>query len=98
MTPRPSCSIWRCAGAIEASSAASVIMRGIMISPLWHRALPLLLAVALSAADNDARDQLIRQLDQRAFGMLEQRAKTVAAITSEPICGESLGACVSSSP
>jgi len=51
-----------------------------MISPFWHRALPLLFTTALSAADNDARDQLIRQLDQRAFGMLEQRAKTVAAI------------------
>jgi len=49
-----------------------------MISPLWLFAVPLLLA----AADNDARDVLIRQLDQRAFGMLEQRAKTVAAIST----------------
>jgi len=53
-----------------------------MISPLWHRTLPLLLATALQAADNDSRDALIRQLDQRAFAMLEQRAKTVAAITT----------------
>ena len=53
-----------------------------MISPLWRRALPVLAACGLPAADNDARDQLIRQLDQRAFVMLEQRAKSVAAITT----------------
>jgi cephalosporin-C deacetylase-like acetyl esterase len=53
-----------------------------MLSPLWRRALPLLFASGLAAADNDARDQLIRQLDLRAFAMLEQRAKTVAAITT----------------
>lgn len=52
-----------------------------MLCFTWRRtALLLSLAMVLAAADNDARDQLIRQLDQRAIGMLEQRAKTVAAI------------------
>jgi cephalosporin-C deacetylase-like acetyl esterase len=53
-----------------------------MYFSFWHRTAPLLLATALVAADDGAREQLIRQLDQRAFGMLEQRAKTVAAIQS----------------
>ena len=54
-----------------------------MISSMWRRTAPALLtAAALNAADNDARDRLIRQLNRRAFAMLEQRTKTVAAITT----------------
>lgn len=33
-------------------------------------------------AADDARQQLIDQLNQRALGMLEQRGKTIAAITT----------------
>ena len=51
-----------------------------MICSLWHRTAPLLAATALLAAEDGAREQLIRQLDQRAFGMLEQRAKSVSQI------------------
>jgi cephalosporin-C deacetylase-like acetyl esterase len=51
-----------------------------MISSLWRRIALLLLATTLLAADDGAREQLIRQLDQRAFGMLEQRAKSIAMI------------------
>jgi cephalosporin-C deacetylase-like acetyl esterase len=53
-----------------------------MLSRLCRRTLPVILAALPGAAADDARDQLIRLLDQRAFGMLEQRAKAVAAITS----------------
>src|SRR5258707_73902 len=56
------------------------MMRDIMISSLWRRAAPLLVVTLLLAADDGAREQLIRQLDQRAFGMLEQRAKSVSQI------------------
>jgi cephalosporin-C deacetylase-like acetyl esterase len=79
ITPRLKFSIIRCAGRSEDSTAASVIMRIIMTSSLWHRAALFALLPAAFAAD-DARQQLIDQLNQRAFGILEQRAKTVAAI------------------
>ena len=52
-----------------------------MLSRSWPCAVVLTVArVLLPAADNDAREQLIQQLNQRAFGMLEQRAKAVAAV------------------
>jgi dienelactone hydrolase len=52
-----------------------------MFTSLWHRA-AVLAAIPMAFAADDARQQLIDQLNQRALGMLEQRAKTVAAITT----------------
>jgi cephalosporin-C deacetylase-like acetyl esterase len=55
-------------------------MRGIMLSSWSRRAALLAVAPALFGADTDARQQLIDQLNDRAFRMLEQRANAVAAI------------------
>jgi dienelactone hydrolase len=52
-----------------------------MLTSLWHRAAVLALA-PMAFAQNEAREQLIDQLNQRAFGMLEQRARAIAAITT----------------
>jgi dienelactone hydrolase len=52
-----------------------------MFTSLWHRA-ALLVLVPMAFAADDARQQLIDQLNQRALEMLEQRGKTVAAITT----------------
>jgi hypothetical protein len=49
-------------------------------SPWRPVALLTMLPAALAA--DDARERLIDRLNQRAFGVLEQRAKTVAAITT----------------
>ncbi|MBS1853972.1 MAG: acetylxylan esterase [Acidobacteria bacterium] len=46
----------------------------------WWCGLALAFAGSLPAVDLDAREQLIRQLNERAFAMLEARAGTLAAI------------------
>ena len=62
-----------------------------MLSRSWYRTVMLALAPALFAADNDAREKLIGQLNQRAFGMLEQRAKAVSAIRTRDAAGKRQG-------
>jgi cephalosporin-C deacetylase-like acetyl esterase len=51
-----------------------------MLSSLWQRVALVAFVPLLLAADNDAREQLIASLNERALHMLETRAKSVAAI------------------